>query len=178
MTQFSAEIDAQPPPSFGPPTNLLLPTDAPSPATLIPGLAEDSLPDAGSQTAFGPVPAYRYTSLATRAIPFSGHALEVFPQLDGWEDAAATNAFVAERLSNFAAEKINASEDDAPDDGSTVQAGGGTVETEATLSEVATGQADPPEDWLRDALIDLNAFQAPDIGRTSAACRLVSGLLS
>lgn len=174
MTQFSAEINAQPAPSFGPPTNLLLPTNAPSPATLIPGLGEDSPPDAGSQTAFGPVPAYRYTSLATRAIPISGHALEVFPQLDGWEDAAATNAFVAERLSNFAAEKINASEDDAPDDGSSVQAGGGTVETEATLSEVATGQADPPEDWLRDALIDLNAFQAPDIGRTSAACRLVS----
>ncbi|BGP55875.1 hypothetical protein JCM8202v2_003482 [Rhodotorula sphaerocarpa] len=175
--KFSAEINAQPPPSFGPPTNLLLPTDAPSPATLIPGLAEDSLPDAGSQTAFGPVPAYRYTSLATRAIPFSGHALEVFPQLDGWEDAAATNAFVAERLSNFAAEKINASEDDAPDDGSTVQAGGGTVETEATLSEVATGQADPPEDWLRDALIDLNAFQAPDIGRTTRDYRVLMRLL-
>lgn len=121
---------------------LFYPSEAPAPGALIPGLA-DTTPLHSASLQFAPVPRYSYTAFSTRAIPVAGHKLEAFPWLPVWEDSAAANAILAEKVKCFLPPGV----DDT---------------TELSVN-------DPRLDWLRDALLDLEAFQAPDVGRESPA---------
>lgn len=121
----------------------MLPANAPDPGSLIPGLNSQGPIVAAAAAAvapsFPPIPRYSYTSFASRAIPVPGHRLESFPHIPKWEDAAATNKLIAEKYQNF----LPADLEDSP----------------------IPDPSSPEFDWLRDALIDLHAFQPPDNGR-------------
>ncbi|POY75135.1 hypothetical protein BMF94_1765 [Rhodotorula taiwanensis] len=136
---LAQKIEAGPVSSYGPPDMLFYPSEAPAPGALIPGLA-DTTPLHSASLQFAPVPRYSYTAFSTRAIPVAGHKLEAFPWLPVWEDSAAANAILAEKVKCFLPPGV----DDT---------------TELSVN-------DPRLDWLRDALLDLEAFQAPDVGRT------------
>ncbi|TKA58105.1 hypothetical protein B0A53_00507 [Rhodotorula sp. CCFEE 5036] len=151
--QLLAKIEAQPPPAYGPPADLVLPANAPDPGSLIPGLNSQGPIVAATAVApsFPPIPRYSYTSFASRAVPVPGHRLESFPHIPKWEDATATNKLIAEKYQSFL--PFDFEDGPTPDPSS------------------------PEVDWLRDALTDLHAFQPPDNGRTVRDFRTLKRLL-
>ncbi|GAA5864240.1 hypothetical protein JCM3774_001267 [Rhodotorula dairenensis] len=150
--QLLAELEAQSPPAYGPPAQLVAVRNAPSPASLIPGLnSQGPVVAAATVPTFPPIPRYSYTRFASRAVPVAGHQLESFPCISDWEDAAAANELVAEKSKSF-------------------------LPSETDEGPIPT--ADSHEsDWLRDGLVDLHSFQTADNGRTVRDHRTLRKLL-
>ncbi|GAA5894013.1 uncharacterized protein JCM6883_003695 [Sporobolomyces salmoneus] len=88
------------------------PTGFKKTASLIPGLEGNPKPPVSDLPPFLPIPKYEFVQYSTRAVPVSGQPLEVFPQLDGWEDAESTNRFVDEKVAECMTYSPNSDEDE------------------------------------------------------------------
>lgn len=154
--QALAALEAQEPPTYGPPANLVLDPNAPSPSSLIPGLAEPS-PRTKPPPSFSPVPRYFYTGYATHGVPLVGNLLESFPFLPTWEDAESTNQLVVRQVENVF--------DPPPEPVKVVEVDRGSQQPEKV--EVDLEQRRRLYEFRLETMIDYGSFDAPDVGRGS-----------
>ncbi|KAJ8294353.1 Histone-lysine N-methyltransferase EZ1 [Rhodotorula toruloides] len=175
----SAALEAQDPPAYGPPANLVLDPTAPSPSSLIPGLADPSPRLQNSSPSFAPVPRYFYTAFATHGVPLVGNLLETFPFLPSWEDSKTTNADVVEKVQNVLNPPSEVEEEmKERENGSEKQ---GNAERHETQSEHQRREEEEQRRKLYEyriaTMIDYGSFDAPDVGRTSRDFEVLRRLL-
>ncbi|BGP02454.1 hypothetical protein NBRC10513v2_006099 [Rhodotorula toruloides] len=175
----SAAIETQNPPAYGPPANLLLDPTAPSPSSLIPGLADPSPPVKSLSHSFAPVPRYFYTSFATHGVPLVGNLLETFPFLPTWEDAKTTNADVVAKVQNVLDPPSEVEEEmKEHEKGDEKQR---KDERQQTKSEQQRREEEEQRRKLYEyrlaTMIDYGSFAAPDVGRTSRDFEVLRRLL-
>ncbi|GAA5984385.1 hypothetical protein JCM5350_003342 [Sporobolomyces pararoseus] len=92
-----------------------LPTSFKRTPSLLPGLDShysDSNPATATLPPFLPIPKYEFVEFANRAISVTGRSFEVFPQLNGWEDAQSTNGYVDEQSVETMAYEAESSDDE------------------------------------------------------------------
>ncbi|BGP25087.1 hypothetical protein JCM10295v2_004007 [Rhodotorula toruloides] len=183
----AAALEAQEPPVCGPPANLVLDPAAPSPSSIIPGLAETSRPS-GMAPSFAPIPRYSYTAFATHGVPLVGNLLETFPFLPTWEDAESTNEQVVAKVQDVLDPPSDIEEEEEEAEEGKEREKQSAIEQQRRKAErqkSKTAQQIKNEDEQRKKLyefrlatmIDYASFDARDVGRTSRDFEVLRRLL-